>query len=274
MSKLHADCILLKRILDRRSQRHEADLASVNTVITTLQGPDAEIVKEYKRRLEEKREKDVRIMKDYAEKMHAFLSEMYPALYKLRVCSKQPQLKELHFLHLLILPLHPRDNKDDQNHATSKRAEKHLPVVDFRLVCLAALHLQPLQQHFHPLHPAHKARQLKSLAQNQFRLPHIRISHIQLNSFQRRPELRVQIQHHFALLRRQSRILPLEQLLRLTRLLHFHDQSVERIDESLHLHDVGPALDDMPVIAAEHAVGGEEGIHRPELALGEVLDEG
>ncbi|KAK8828322.1 hypothetical protein WA556_004736 [Blastocystis sp. ATCC 50177/Nand II] len=79
MNKLHADCILLKRILDRRSQRHEADLASVNTVITTLQGPDAEIVKEYKRRLEEKREKDVRIMKDYAEKMHAFLSEMYPA---------------------------------------------------------------------------------------------------------------------------------------------------------------------------------------------------
>lgn len=145
MNKFHADCSLLKRILDRRFKRHEVDLASIDAVIAELHGMDAEIVKMYKQRLEKEREKDVQLISNYEAKMQSFLSEMYPAIYRLYVCSKQPQLKELHFLHLLILPLHPRNNDDSQNHSSNNRADKHMPVIDFRLVRFAALHLYSLQ---------------------------------------------------------------------------------------------------------------------------------
>lgn len=51
MMKLHADCVLLKRILDKKMKRHLADLEEIGSVQTCVSGGDVELVKRYEERL-------------------------------------------------------------------------------------------------------------------------------------------------------------------------------------------------------------------------------
>lgn len=51
MMKLHADCVLLKRILDKKMKRHLADLEEIVSVQACVSGGDVELVKRYEERL-------------------------------------------------------------------------------------------------------------------------------------------------------------------------------------------------------------------------------
>lgn len=88
MTKLHSDCVLLRRILDKRLKQNADDFAVIDTALHSVQGNDRQLVESFKEKLREKREKDLSFITEYVDEMKAFLNEMYPSVSESSVCGK------------------------------------------------------------------------------------------------------------------------------------------------------------------------------------------
>ena len=88
MTKLHSDCVLIRRILDKRLKQNADDFAVIDTALNAVQGNDRQLVESFKEKLREKREKDLSFITEYMDEMKAFLNEMYPSMSDLSVCGK------------------------------------------------------------------------------------------------------------------------------------------------------------------------------------------
>ena len=93
--KLHADCALLKRILEKRLKQHQEELNKIEEVKKSIARSDRLLLQTYANRLKDMRSEvdfdiscylqDLTRINEYLDKQKKFLEEMFPNLYTFSV---------------------------------------------------------------------------------------------------------------------------------------------------------------------------------------------
>ena len=79
--ELHADCMVLRRILEKCIARHEEEIAQINEKIQKISKEDAALLEQFKAKLTEKRSSDLSTIQAYLSKQDSFLKQMFPDIY-------------------------------------------------------------------------------------------------------------------------------------------------------------------------------------------------
>lgn len=78
---LHADCIVLKRILDKCVAHHEEEMAQIDEKVQKVSKDDAALLDQFKSKLLDKRTPQLAQIKEYLSKQTEFLKRAFPELY-------------------------------------------------------------------------------------------------------------------------------------------------------------------------------------------------
>lgn len=79
---LHADCIVLKRILDKCVAHHQEEMAQINEKTQKVSKDDAALLEQFKSKVMEKRTSQLNQIEEYLSKQTVFLKRVFPELYK------------------------------------------------------------------------------------------------------------------------------------------------------------------------------------------------
>lgn len=79
---LHADCIVLKRILDKYVAHHEEEMAQIDEKTQKVSKDDAALLDQFRSKVMEKRAPQLNQIEEYLSKQTAFLKRVFPELYK------------------------------------------------------------------------------------------------------------------------------------------------------------------------------------------------
>ena len=79
---LHADCIVLKRILDKCVAHHEEEMAQIDEKTQKVSIDDAALLDQFRSKVMEKRAPQLNQIEEYLSKQTAFLKRVFPELYK------------------------------------------------------------------------------------------------------------------------------------------------------------------------------------------------
>ena len=79
---IHADCIVLKRILDKCVARHEEEMAQIDEKMQKVSRDDGALLEQFKSKLLETRSPQLNQIKEYLSQQTTFLKRVYPELYK------------------------------------------------------------------------------------------------------------------------------------------------------------------------------------------------
>ena len=79
--ELHADCMVLKRILEKCIARHEEEISQINEKIQKISKEDAALLEQFKTKLTERRSNDLSTIRSYLSKQDSFLKQIFPNIY-------------------------------------------------------------------------------------------------------------------------------------------------------------------------------------------------